>query len=116
MRKLGSLTVCGLTYTVMSADSCDKDNPLPEGASGYCDPEKQIIWIAEEDTRQAKVDTLIHEVLHAILSHSGLDQYIANTARIAVSSNLYHELEETIVSVMTPHLKLALANINRVKL
>jgi hypothetical protein len=116
MKRLGEVNICGLIVTVMEAAWEKSDNPLTEETAGLYDAKMQIIWIEAGYTRQSKVDTLIHEMLHALIGHSGLNHVIGDAARFSLQSDAYSQLEENIVSILAPHLKTALGGINKVKL
>ncbi len=64
------IKVCGMTYILKIQEhfkAYDDDRNL----WGYCDYEKQTIYIRESLSEQKKKQVLIHELTHAILHEAG---------------------------------------------
>jgi len=67
-------------------------------AAGYCDREKQLIYINASQTNQAVADTLIHECIHAISAALNLDLEEKDVIRWTTSvRNLFRSNPDAIV-------------------
>ncbi|HEM6371044.1 TPA: ImmA/IrrE family metallo-endopeptidase [Streptococcus suis] len=64
------IKVCGITYSVIVQEhfkAYDDERNL----WGYCDYEKQIIYVRESLSEERKRQVLIHELTHAMLQEAG---------------------------------------------
>ncbi len=93
MKKLGTLQICGLPYDVFVGNW--KDEVELKDNYGLCDSGNQVIWIREGHKPEQFKNTLIHEILHALIIESG--------ARLTLGENAA-ETEEALIQILTPHL------------
>lgn len=66
-----SIKVGYRTYTIRTWDILEADNA---NAWGLCDHANGIIWLCTEIDPKIVVDTLLHEIMHAIWNYMGLDE------------------------------------------
>lgn len=95
---MGRVKVGAVTYSVYLAPD---GAPELDGTLGICDPEKHTIHILDCQAPQALLDTLVHELTHALLSETGIQfmlwGHMADTER-------KFDAEEHVIRVLTPHL------------
>ncbi len=73
MRLLRKIDVCGIAYSVFE---CAADAPELGDNDGLHDPSSACIYILESHADTVKIDTLLHEVMHAVFSGTGLTMKI----------------------------------------
>jgi hypothetical protein len=88
---LGHIDICGLPFEVYEATS--EDAAYLEGKYGYCDNAGQKIYLEATQGPEAWRNTLIHEMCHGIIAHSGI------SAMIDMGG-----MEEAFIRVLVPHL------------
>ncbi len=110
MKKIGSLSLCGLAFTVYTGSA--SENPHLEDNQGYCNHTRQEIWIRDSLGTSGFYDTLVHEMLHGIWENSGTSQFLKGCLPDGADQP---EIEETIVRILTPHLVNALSQLGKVK-
>lgn len=65
------LRVMGRNYEVIF----EKENSFKSSSAGLCDNQKMIITIMEEQHPAEELDTIIHELLHAIWHHMSMGEH-----------------------------------------
>lgn len=98
MKILGELNICGATYMVKTGSAADL--PMLENAHGVCISATRTIWIDDAIGSEHMLDTLSHEVLHALLNESGVLQ----ATEAAFDADLPPRWEESIVRILAPHM------------
>ena len=63
------IRVCGTPYNVVVMD-------LPDGIHGLCDSEEHTISISSEITGEKHNEVLLHEVIHAVMFETGLQEFL----------------------------------------
>ena len=66
-----TLRVMGRNYEVIF----EKENSFKSSSAGLCDNQKMIITIMEEQHPAEELDTIIHELLHAIWHHMSMGEH-----------------------------------------
>lgn len=89
------LKIFGHTYKVVKQKKM-VDNG---GVRGLCIPEKQLILIDADLVGQEYIQTLVHEVVHAILSRTGIEQ-------AKLSEGVEEIICENIATAITENFKL----------
>lgn len=96
-KKQSKIRVCGIWYEIVSMS--EEDEPQLEGAEGLCDHKNcRIVLKTGIDQNRVK-DTLVHEILHALINESGVRNELETLAHKDAG-----EVEERIVRMLTPHL------------
>ena len=70
-KKIGTLNILGQAYPVYFSD--EKHDPKLVGNNGYTDLDKKIILIDNTISSPFAKHVLVHEIVHAFLFESGLD-------------------------------------------
>lgn len=109
MRILGTLDICGHPYSVQEGTA--EDCPTLSHASGCCDHDHQVLWIHSAQTVTNYRDTIVHEVMHALWTESGLDDVMMAATRWTRDSAELAALEETTLRILVPHLIRAMQGI-----
>lgn len=65
------LRVMGRDYTVVF----EKEATFKSSAAGLCDNQKMIITILDDQHTAEEIDTVIHELLHAIWHHMSMGEH-----------------------------------------
>lgn len=68
MAKNRKLTICGIPFEVAEQDKFDDDCTM-----GLCDISQSKLFISSGMPQATKDATLVHEWIHAVLQHSGID-------------------------------------------
>ncbi len=110
MRRLGQLNVCGLVFHAFEGRAAERDTLGT--AYGYCDHERQEIWIREGLSTSMFNDTLMHELLHGLLQHSGCEDFIKGVLKPEANPD---EVTETLIRILTPHMRPALTAMGKLK-
>ncbi len=110
MKKLGQLALCGIDFTVYSGNA--EENANLEDNQGYCNNIKEQIWLRDSLSPTGFFDTLVHEMLHALLTNSGTSQFLKGCIPAGADQT---EIEETIVRILTPHLANAILQLHQIK-
>jgi hypothetical protein len=102
---LGVIDVCGLPFSVFEADA--ESCPHIEERYGYCDTFNQEIILDATMTfgSQIWMNTIVHEIKHAVSKHSGARDMIGWTDK----------QDEDFISVTTPHEIRALQSLRALK-
>lgn len=80
---LKKVIVGGLEYKV-------EHSPFPEGTLlGQCDSNALVIRVAPEIPKERQAVILLHEILHAVFNHVGLDEDNEEQIVTAVANELY---------------------------
>jgi hypothetical protein len=58
---------------------------LRGGAAGWCDWDKRLIHIDSRLKGQAKVDTIVHEIVHATMGEHASEECVTEAGRVAAS-------------------------------
>lgn len=66
------LRVMGRNYKVIF----EKDNTFKSNAAGLCDNQKMLIHIMEDQHPAEELDTVIHELLHAVWHHMSMGEHL----------------------------------------
>lgn len=91
-KHLGAVKVCGLDFQVYEADAAG--HPNLNANHGVCYPTQREIYLDRGMGKDFFEHILLHEVIHGIWSHSGLET-------LDKSSDDY---EEQFIKVIVPHL------------
>lgn len=110
MKKLGKIHVCGLTFTVFEGNAEERDTL--GGSYGYCDHGRQEIWLREGMSAPMRKDTLLHEALHALMQHSGAENFLDGVLRPEVNRET---TVETLIRILTPHLSPVLTSLQSLR-
>lgn len=65
------LRVMGRAYTIVF----EKEATFKSSAAGLCDNQKMIITILDDQHTAEEIDTVIHELLHAIWHHMSMGEH-----------------------------------------
>lgn len=98
-QRAGSIDVCGQRYAIEIYTVLE--------SQGECDYEAATIRLRRQ-APDRMADTLIHEVLHAILDAAGIGWTMRG--RFKLSKRAYDKFEEDFVRMMTPALLSTLRN------
>jgi hypothetical protein len=101
MRLLRRIDVCGREYRVF--ESTPPKYPDLETAEAVCDNESATIVVFSGLADTVKIDRLLHEILHAVITCSGLVHKLEEACGLDADV-----LEEDIVTTLTPALRGAL--------
>ena len=101
--KIGTLDICGTKVEVRTGTNADTDGL--DGAYGCFDTTELVIWLHSALPKRKVPDTLTHEALHAIWLNSGARFAIASSLGIPDGDSRLEALEETLVRILTPHVK-----------
>lgn len=91
------LNIFGTTYRILKTKG---ELPI-HGASGVCDLENKIIYIASELKGDEYQRVLIHESIHAIINRCSIDQ-------AQLSNDIQEVLCDTIAVALTENFRLVL--------
>lgn len=84
-----TVQVSGATYKVIETDKMPGAGDDPNiYVHGLCDATRKTIYINKADSDKVKRETLLHEILHAIIAQAGLTHLMA------------HEMEEALVCAL----------------
>ena len=98
-KRIGVVDVCGLPFTVYE---CTADSvPKIESCFGFCEVDKQEIYLEAGLGNAAWMNTLVHEILHGIIDHSGAN----------LVAGLDYDRAEILIRVITPHLLAAIKSL-----
>jgi hypothetical protein len=109
----GTIDICGYTVEIMLVPF---EHPELERNAGRVDYDKQIIYISNHVTKQQRYDTLIHEVEHALLHYSGATVYLSEALGLDLNGDEFEKFEEMLVQILTPHRRMLLPQLNKIKL
>jgi hypothetical protein len=101
-RLLGVVDICGLPFKVWWAGA--QAHPTLERAYGVCYPQIQEIWLDDEMAPDLAQQTLVHEGMHGIWTHSGCGNVRADT-----------EHEENVIRILSPHLRAFMRSVYKIK-
>jgi hypothetical protein len=90
-KSLGHIDVCGLPFEVFEVTP--EDCPYIEGKYGYCDNQAQKIYLDACQAKEGWRNTLIHEMCHGIIAHSGINAVVD-----------MGDMEEAFIRILVPHL------------
>jgi hypothetical protein len=99
---LGTIEICGLPFQVFECTS--ESVPYMDGKYGYCDNQKQEIYLDACQASEGWRNTLIHEVCHGIIAHSGISAVID-----------MGDMEEAFIRILVPHLLKAIDSMKQLK-
>jgi hypothetical protein len=102
-RRAGTVDIVGVPFAVYLADA--KGEPLMATCYGICIPHKQQIVIDVESSREMRWLTLMHEGLHGIWAHAGLNDLIDGTTKKG--------REEVFIRSIAPHIVRFIASAER---
>jgi hypothetical protein len=97
MKLIKKFEICGIQYRVVKAS--EEEAPDLAGNFACCDIRAATIYISDEMAAVHDGDNLFHETFHAILFHTGLAEKLGKISP---------ELEEEIVTLVTPLMRTAL--------
>lgn len=103
MRAVGKVNICGLPFRIHLVD--DESYPGITGLDGCCLSPEQAIYIRKGLAKEYAFSVLIHEVLHALWYHTGI-----NAKGAAIRE------EEALITTLTPHLIVAYESAKKVSL
>lgn len=103
-RQLFKFQTCGLTYSVHLAT---KNAQVLKGNEGVTYAETGMIFVEDTGNQARILDTILHEILHAVFEASGASFTLAIHAKRGVNPN---DLEEQIIRTLTPGLLAALTS------
>ena len=63
---IGSINICGYDYNIYATNDQNKLMLNNQACYGICDFINQEIYVSKAQHQQAREETLIHEILHAI--------------------------------------------------
>ena len=69
MAKNRKLTICGIPFDIVEQDKFNGADDI----MGLCDIAQSKLFIASGMPQATKDATLVHEWIHAVLQHSGID-------------------------------------------
>jgi hypothetical protein len=102
VKRAGHVAVCGLNLPVKLGT--EEDFAGLKGAYGCFDPDTGTIWLDENIPPHVKPFWTVHEVLHAVLLHSGALYVTASIFGCEREDPRLDRWEEAIVRILTPHL------------
>lgn len=96
------IQVCGVTFPVYRASVEEVPDLVQDGEllDGFCDFERGCIYIREGLSPSLERDAVAHEVGHAFLCCSGLQEIL----RDRIGAKKFKGFEELLVRVATPHI------------
>lgn len=106
MKLLRKVDICGQTFRVSHATA--KEDPNLEDAHGCCLLEQAHILIAPGRAETVQLDTLMHEIMHAVFSITALSNKLEAAEEHLNANQGPGWLEEEIIGTLTPSLRAAL--------
>jgi len=97
--KLGKVQVCGLDYSIKVSNG--DETPALKGNEGITDYATCTIFLSDTLPETRALDTLVHEIIHAIFEASGADNYLKTKWRKGIKGA---EVEEHLIRLLTPAL------------
>lgn len=82
------IKVGGIDYELIAKENLEDKN---ESVWGFVEYESSKIYVRSNIARQKKLQTVIHESLHAMLHESGLDNYANDEKIVTPLSNMLHQ-------------------------
>ncbi len=116
MKKVGELTIAGFRYRLYCCDENEEKTGIEDGVGGMCHLSDQLIAINRTVSEEQQEDTVIHETLHALLYHSGAQEYLSKKLRLDKNSEAYEEVEETLLQLLSPHLRTLIPQLAKIKI
>lgn len=110
MKKLGTINVAGIEFTVYTGTAAERD--ILDNAFGYCDRQHAEIWLREGLSPSLQANTILHEIIHGVYEHSGVSKFVEHSLKDGVDKD---EFEETLIQLLVPHLLPALADARKLK-
>jgi Zn-dependent peptidase ImmA (M78 family) len=105
-RQVGEVNICGVPYAILVADEQTDESLV--GAFGYVKTYGQQIVLNSGQGAHKMQQTMMHEILHAIMAESGIHAYLAAEVGQSIGSDKMSEVEETLIRLLSPHLVMAL--------
>lgn len=82
------IKVGGIDYELIAKENLEDKN---ESVWGFVEYESSKIYVRSNISRQKKLQTVIHESLHAMFHESGLDNYANDEKIVTPLSNMLHQ-------------------------
>lgn len=98
-RKPFIIEICGLKYRVLFRN--EDTDPGMKGNWGYFNAETQTITLHPDNLETRALDTLVHEIMHAIFDAQGIETYLSTQLKKGCKVK---EAEEQIIRLLTPAL------------
>lgn len=73
-----SVKVAGFTYSIRTVNSIEEIEKDMDGVSGFIDFIKQEIVICTAFSIERQVETLLHEIIHAVHCHYHIESIVPN--------------------------------------
>ncbi|WP_349516253.1 ImmA/IrrE family metallo-endopeptidase [Leuconostoc suionicum] len=82
------IKVGGINYELIVKENLEDKN---ESVWGFVEYESSKIYVRSNISKQKKLQTVVHESLHAMLHESGLDDYANDEKIVTPLSNMLHQ-------------------------
>jgi len=102
MKRFGFIKVCGSKIPIQVGSS--EDHKELVGCYGLYDANTCTIWIHVDTPKTLIIQTLVHEVLHAMLNLSGAIYSTAAAFGLDRDDSRIEAWEESFVRLLTPHI------------